>query len=573
MKDIKILFTSFLMIFVACICGCSQSKKGDSILTCQGVPLVGLNKEAVNASIKDPSKQNCMYFEFTEKQRQTMLAKVSSKQKLAIQAEITVSAGNGKVTLGLMNKGQGENEYVSVSELVSPSLEFSQADNVTLSLCFDPQKPVPSGMYIASTMPCSASSVSFVDAIIGVDSLNHIYAAGPSGGEMNSGVIDFSDGKKIFDTQMSQNSVLPKITLALYPPSSFGTMDSPTSTVFYYGPDSFELFASPSQQTFTLQTASVTEPFATLSEDGKPNIHAAFMTANSADDYAPNEDGIVTRGFPCDIGMIFDWPQDKWRCRDYELFVWEEFPEVLIFDFKNYKVQNEFFTRLAYFVEKNGYKGTLVGDDFVRDKHGYNAHDYKGDDLARFFTLVAEKNFRINAREKALRQILLDNGIILNNGDGTYSGGKGAVISIARESGADLRRTLMAHESWHGIYFTDAGFRDYVAGLYDAFDKNAMGFLKTYFSTYASLQYDIKDDYLMHNEFMAYHLQQSVAETGPYFKTRATWTTVTNHNPSAASYVYRNDAKDFTETSRALSQYVFEHWGYKAGSTVLLERK
>ncbi|MBQ1822749.1 MAG: hypothetical protein II123_04840, partial [Lachnospiraceae bacterium] len=83
------------------------------------------------------------------------------------------------------------------------------------------------------------------------------------------------------------------------------------------------------------------------------------------------------------------------------------------------------------FVEKNGYKGTLVSDDFVREKHGYNAHDYKGDDIARFFNLVNEKNFRINAREKMLRQILLDNGIILNNGDGTYSGGKGAVWVLA----------------------------------------------------------------------------------------------------------------------------------------------
>ncbi len=572
MKDLKILFCSILMVLVVCVSACSQ-KKGDSIVTCQGVPLVGLNKEAVNATIKSPEKQNCMYFEFTDKQRQTMLAKVSTKQRLALQAVISVSAGNGKVTLGIMSKGQGENEYVSISEVVSPSLEFDHVDNVTLSLCFDPQKPVPSGMYISSTMPCTVSSVSFIDAVIGADSLNNIWAAGPSGGEMNSGVIDFTDGMKIFDTQMGPNSVLPKITIALYPPASYGTMEEPFSTVFHYGPDSFKLYASPSQQTFTLQTASMTEPFAVLSEDGKPNIHAAFMSANPADEYAPNEDGIVTKGLTCDLGFVFDWPMNKWRNKDYELYVWEEFPEVLIFDFKNYKVQNEFFTRLAYFVEKNGYKGTLVSDDFVREKHGYNAHDYKGDDIARFFNLVNEKNFRINAREKMLRQILLDNGIILNNGDGTYSGGKGAVISIARESGSDLRHTLMAHESWHGIYFTDSDFRDYVSELYDAFDKTSMEFLRTYFSVYPSLQYDITDDYLMHNEFMAYHLQQSVSATGPYFKTRASWNTIASNNPAACNYVVRNEAKDFVETSRALSQYVFDHWGFKAGSTVLVERQ
>ena len=108
MKDLKILFCSILLVLVVCVSACSQ-KKGDSIVTCQGVPLVGLNKEAVNATIKSPEKQNCMYFEFTDKQRQTMLAKVSTKQRLALQAVISVSAGNGKVTLGIMNKGQGEN--------------------------------------------------------------------------------------------------------------------------------------------------------------------------------------------------------------------------------------------------------------------------------------------------------------------------------------------------------------------------------------------------------------------------------------------------------------------------------
>lgn len=571
MKDFKILFSSVLMFMTVCLCACSQ-QKGDSVLTCQGVPLVGLNKEAVEASIKKPEKQDCMYFEFTDKQRKTMSAKVSTKKRLAVQAVVSLSTGNGKVTLGFMNKGQGENEYVSVAEIVSPEIAAEHGNSVTLSLCLDPQKPIPTGMYVSSSLPCTVSSVSFIDAIIGADTLNNVYAMGPSGGEASSSVIDFTDGKTIFDTSMSSSTILPKIELSVQPGNNSGNMDKRKSTVFHYGPDSFELFASPSQAVFTLQTAAVTEPFAKLSEDGH-EIYSAFMTSNSADEYAPNEDGIVTRGLPCDIGLIFDWPQDKWRSRDYELFVWEEFPEVLIFDFKNYKIQNEFFTRLAYFVEKNGYKGTLVGDDFVRDKHGYNAHDYKGDDLARFFTLVSEKKFRINAREKQLRQILLDNGIILNNGDGTYSGGKGAVISIARESAPELRHTLMAHESWHGIYFTNGDFRNYVSKLYDAFDKNAMGFLKTYFSSYPSLQYDITDDYLMHNEFMAYHLQQSVAETGPYFKTRATWNTVTSHNPSAANYVYRNDAKDFTETSTALSQYVFDHWGFKAGSTVLMERK
>ena len=131
----------------------------------------------------------------------------------------------------------------------------------------------------------------------------------------------------------------------------------------------------------------------------------------------------------------------------------------------------------------------------------------------------------------------------------------------------------MAHESWHGIYFTDSDFRDYVSELYDAFDKTSMEFLRTYFSVYPSLQYDITDDYLMHNEFMAYHLQQSVSATGPYFKTRASWNTIASNNPAACNYVIRNEAKDFVETSRALSQYVFDHWGFKAGSTVLVERQ
>ena len=99
-----------------------------------------------------------------------------------------------------------------------------------------------------------------------------------------------------------------------------------------------------------------------------------------------------------------------------------------------------------------------------------------------------------------------------------------------------------------------------------------MKFLKGYWASYPSLQYDTNDEYLMQNEFMAYLLQQEVSLTADYFVTRSKWRTVTEEFPAACAYVQGNNGSDFEKACEQLSEYAYSHWGLWSGRTVLVQR-
>ena len=51
----------------------------------------------------------------------------------------------------------------------------------------------------------------------------------------------------------------------------------------------------------------------------------------------------ILKPFVCDPGLIIGWKAENWRSHDYELFEWNKFPGVLIFDTRSYSVQDAFF--------------------------------------------------------------------------------------------------------------------------------------------------------------------------------------------------------------------------------------
>ncbi len=80
---------------------------------------------------------------------------------------------------------------------------------------------------------------------------------------------------------------------------------------------------------------------------------------------------------PADPGTILTWDRSQWRRPDFELFSWDRYPGVLIFDTASYNVQDDLFNRLAFFVEKAGHVGTIPSPASLAGLHGYNAHDYQ----------------------------------------------------------------------------------------------------------------------------------------------------------------------------------------------------
>lgn len=589
MKRLYKFTIAALFVFTALVmtaCGKPYSPS-PSILQIDGESVTAVNKEAVEGKIQKPENERALFYRFTESQVKKIQAMRKSKEGVSLRVTVYDDAENlsseKTVRFGFLYETSfNETDDYKNAASYQPQVkaDFSRTVNsmITLSMCVPKNGDAVQGFYVDGGFPFHITKPEIRTASIGWDASDVVplYCFGVNGGtvDFSQTSANLSEGKNIFDTSVSKSSMLPKIEIKLAPTDNIGKIGSQVQVAFNYGQESFVIRRSPVQNKFTIQAAGVKDPFSTMEfTENAESIKAVMMSANPAEKYTVNDAGVTLEPLTTDLGMIYLWPKSSWRRSDYELFRWEQFPDVLFFDFSRLSIQNEFFTRLAYFVEKTGYKGTLVSDYFVENKHGYNAHDYKADDMARFFTTAYNEKFKLNTRELILRDILIHNGIILNNGDGTYSAGHGAVISFARESSEHLRHQFMAHESWHGIYFTLKEFRDFVDTVYESFDPKAMSFLKTYFSVYPSLQYDLKDEYLIRNEFMAYLMQQATKDAGAYFTTRAGWASVNAADPSSCSYVVRTKGRDFTDAANELADFAFKSWGFTAGRTTLISRE
>ena len=281
----------------------------------------------------------------------------------------------------------------------------------------------------------------------------------------------------------------------------------------------------------------------------------------------------ATAPFPvpitADPGLILAWPRENWRDSRYEVFRWENFPSLLVFDTASYDEQDRLFKRLAFFTEKAGFRGRLAPDSEIAGLHGWNAHDYRAEDLARFFEIARRENFPLLKEEQELRLILLDAGIIRRSDDGAITGGNGGLISISRESENYLRSLFMAHEGFHGLFFIDEDFRTFSSNRWLELPRQARNFITSYFDF---KHYDISDNYLMVNEFMAHLLQQPSFRAGVYFgetlpqrleSSPRRIGVLEGKDPETGSWPYY--AEIFTKEAQAFSAYVDRRWGLSGG--------
>jgi hypothetical protein len=199
---------------------------------------------------------------------------------------------------------------------------------------------------------------------------------------------------------------------------------------------------------------------------------------------------------------------------DYALCRWDLFPSVLILDMKSFEAQDRTFNRLAFFLEKGGYTGRLLDDGELSGLRGWNAHDYGPKGLARFFSAAEKRKFPLGAEELALRGLALESGLIVHDG-ALYAPGQGAMISISRESDRYARRLLLAHESYHGIFFTQPEYRAFCYSVWDGAEKAERRFM---LRLLGYLGYDMGDRELVVNEFQAYLLQQPASQLEAYVR-------------------------------------------------------
>ncbi|MDC7125152.1 MAG: hypothetical protein PQJ46_06275 [Spirochaetales bacterium] len=263
-----------------------------------------------------------------------------------------------------------------------------------------------------------------------------------------------------------------------------------------------------------------------------------------------------------DIGHIIfsDFTGDT---KGWNVYRWNLSPDILIYDTADYAVQSKLFKRLAFFVEKPGFIGKLVSNKDLANRHGWNAHDYKPDDLAAFFTKAKETGFQLNPEEIALKDLIIKCGIIIKQ-DNKYIEGHGAVLSASRETNQRWRYRFLTHECFHGIFFTNDDYRKEITETFYALSPDEINFWK-HLLDYR--RYDVTNEYLLVNEFMAYSLQQPLEETDDYFK-GFLYKRMVVARPYEKDLVETFDAaypESFVNSAKALEKILHSYTGREAG--------
>jgi len=262
---------------------------------------------------------------------------------------------------------------------------------------------------------------------------------------------------------------------------------------------------------------------------------------------------VFPKPIKADPALVITWPRENWRDVRYEIFYWDRFPSLLMFDFADYAMQDKMLKRLAFFVEKAGFKGRLSHDEEIKDLHGWNAHDYRAEDLAVFFDTARKTNFPLLDEEWELEKILLDNGIIRKN-NGSITAGYGGILSISRAAVDFMRYRFMAHEGFHLLFFIDEDSRNFSRRRWEQFPPQAKEFIMLYFEIQ---NYDLDNEFLMVKEFKSHILQQPLSQTANYYGRTLAWRVGTNPHPSVVSI--------FVEEAKVFSDYVNKRWGFAAG--------
>lgn len=504
-----------------------------------------------------------------------MMPTKKQKQLLASDAEAVLRYGfltgddftiNGKFIKKKypdIKRIQVQADEKKAPELFDLSFAVQKNDNI--------EKYIPEGFFVYSTIRCRVIAACVVPAEIGFDVSKEIpyYGFACNGGliDFENKSFDFSGSSMIFPVQSNQRQSLPEYRVLLSEnPENKTTKEHSVKVQMNVGGEKLYLNNVATARELIIPTGALNTPFSrTEFTDNSECVESLIMRGTKVSGKE------VLDPIRTDPGLILNYKTSQWRTADYEIYEWDRFPQILFFDTRNYEVQDRLFRRLAFFVEKQGYKGKLLTNEELGDMHGYNAHDYSAESMARFFNKATELNFTLNEEELLLKRILIHNGLFED--DGIYvKANEGGLVSISRETPGWSRTNLLAHEGWHTIFFRDAEFRNYVSAVFYTFDPTSRDFLIDYFKSQPSLGYDTNDEYLMHNEFMAYIMRQRLSEVAKYFVHLANRSTVIEFTPQLASYIIKTEGRGFEDAAAALNDFVFDKYGIVCGNIALVNR-
>jgi len=241
--------------------------------------------------------------------------------------------------------------------------------------------------------------------------------------------------------------------------------------------------------------------------------------------------------------------------QSFRVYRWDLFPSILVLDTPDCGFQDRMFSRLAFFLEKRGYRGRLLDNHELERLHGWNAHDYGPEGLASFFNAAERAGVALNPEEHTLQEIALDQGILTTD-RGQLAPGRGGILSISRPSSVYERRLFLTHESFHGVFFASAEYHDFCFKLWGSMSPGTKAFSR---ASLMSWGYDADYRYLCVNEFQAYLMQQPLRYASEYFRR------VTRRFEGNGASV---PVAGMLQAARRLSGFLESHYGIRAGGTV-----
>ncbi len=201
-------------------------------------------------------------------------------------------------------------------------------------------------------------------------------------------------------------------------------------------------------------------------------------------------------------------------------------PAVMVIEFPGLLAQGQAMNRIAALLEKKGASRERVLDDtelaaLIRSTGDnaatfYLGHDYRTEGLARFFNLAHAQGIALAAPEQRLRQLLLDTGMLADDGAGAApalrAAGPEAVVSFSavqaddpgtvpdERMDAQRRASVLRHELSHGDFFTRPTYRAHCWRFWRQLSDGQRAAWRRYLH---GLGYDTADEELMVNETQA----------------------------------------------------------------------
>ena len=187
-----------------------------------------------------------------------------------------------------------------------------------------------------------------------------------------------------------------------------------------------------------------------------------------------------------------------------------ENPRVFVADFPSLASQAAALNRVAALIEKANAPrdrvlteaefGRLIAEGNQPAELYYMGHNYRGEDLARFFALLRRQGLGPRPEEARVEAWLAEMRRQVPNGEV-------ALITIPRADGvvdAAAREAILRHEIAHGFYFVDPLFAGYVRRSWaERFPPAAREAFRRFL---AAEGYDVTNEDLVINEAMAYVL-------------------------------------------------------------------